>query len=786
MPDRDDDDKRCHWGDANRAAGHDGSARAADNPQAEHNRSMSSQKPMDGDPRNLLMVCSGSLIVAALPVPGGRATPHLRRCTGVGCRLMTTTFVSLHTPEASLVLERRTNAPPAWRHLGARVEVAGLPALADVRAAASFSLDRDVPASLAPPSGLGWFGPPAMVLQREGKTCVAVFDDVTVDSSAGAIRVIARDAIAGVVLEQTITLGEAFRFSATIRNIGTAPLAVDWLASALIPLPADSAGLVSWRGRHNAELVECAEPMPQQAWQREGRRGISGHGGPPGLFVMGSGATRHHGLVHGIQLAWSGDSRLAVERDDEGLWYCSAGAVLRPGDVVLAPGAQFTAPDAIIAVSTAGRNGASAIFHADLRGGIHWPGGAMSPRPVHFNSWEACYFDHDEASILALAEAAAGLGVERFILDDGWFCGRRDDRSGLGDWTADPAKYPGGLGALARAVAALGMTFGLWVEPEMVNPDSALYRAHPDWALALPGREQPTARHQLLLDMARADVRDYLFDMLDKLLAENPIAYLKWDHNRDLAPAGGWRQTQGTYALLARLRAAHPEVEIESCAGGGGRSDAGMLAHVHRFWTSDNIDAVSRVPIQRGFLAFLPPETMGAHVGASPAHASGRRQSMGFRAAVAMPGHFGIELDPHRLDDRDRAALKDWIAFYKQWRGLLHGGRVHLGEGPDGLVWQAQGSDREFLLFVIRSAPALDRQPQPLCLPFLADAQACDVRLLRIAGGDGGYPAPTAPFFETLRQGPVRLSGSWLAHAGLPLPPLNAESVAIFHARVSA
>ena len=499
------------------------------------------------------------------------------------------------------------------------------------------------------------------------------------------------------------------------------------------------------------------------------------------MVVLGEGETHHSGLVHALQLAWSGDSRLSVERDDEGFWLVSAGAVLQPGDVVLGPGESYAAPQAILAVSTHGRNGAAAQHHAAVRAQIGWPGGAMRPRPVHLNSWEACYFDHDEARIGELAEAAAAIGIERFVLDDGWFKGRGDDTAGLGDWTCDPVKYPHGLKPLADKVRALGMEFGLWVEPEMVNPDSDLYRAHPDWALHASGRAQPTARNQLVLNMALAEVREHLFGALDALLRAVPIAYFKWDHNRDLAPAGGAAQVAGTYDLLARLRTAHPAVEIEGCAGGGGRSDAGMAAYVQRFWTSDNIDAVSRVSMQRGFLAFLPPEMMGSHVGASPAHATGRTQALGFRAGVAMPGHFGVELDPRKLDARDRAELADWIAFHKAWRHLLHGQQTWQGEAADGLVWQAAGSAQEFLLFAIRTAPPLDRRPQPLRLPFLAGTDHVALQLLRIGGGTRGYAMHSAPLFDAMRDAPQRFTGSWLAHAGLPLPPLKAESVAVFH-----
>jgi alpha-galactosidase len=405
----------------------------------------------------------------------------------------------------------------------------------------------------------------------------------------------------------------------------------------------------------------------------------------------------------------------------------------------------------------------------------------MRPRPVHLNSWEAFYFRHDEARILELARAAVAIGAERFILDDGWFRGRDHDRAGLGDWTADKHKYPDGLKPLAEGVNALGLEFGLWVEPEMVNPDSDLYRAHPDWALHVPGAPQPTARNQLVLNLSLPQVENYLFAALDTLLSEVPIAYLKWDHNRDLAPAGGLGQVQGLYRLLARLRAAYPHVEIESCAGGGGRIDAGIAAFTHRFWTSDNLDAVSRVTIQRGFQAFFPPELMGAHVGASPAHATGRRQSLGFRAGVALPGNFGVEMDPAKLPEPERAELASWIAFHKQWRHLLHGQQLVMGEGPDGLLWQASGEDREWLLLVTRIAPPQDRRPQPLALPFLAGAGPVHARLLARAGSTPhrGFGEPA--LLDTLSGDGVTFPADWLAHAGLPLPPLLAESVAVIH-----
>lgn len=691
--------------------------------------------------------------------------------------------VSLHSEEASLVLELREHGAPFIRHLGARVDPHALTTLDMARTAASFSLDEDHPLCTAPVAGLGWFGPAAFMVRRDGRALIVEFGRADVTVNDCAIRIRLADDESGVMLEQSFVRdpGGAFLIDARLTNTGSQPLAVDWLASALLPLADNSAALVSWRGRHNAELVECIEALPDHAWRREGRRGISGHGGPPGVVVLSEGAGRHRGLALSLQLAWSGDSRLAVERDDEGYWLLSAGAVLQAGEVLLEEGQSHAAPQAVLAVSTQGRNGAAAQHHAAVRASLGWHGGTMRPRPVHLNSWEACYFDHDEARIAELAEAAAAIGIERFVLDDGWFKGRSDDTRALGDWTCDPIKYPHGLRPLADKIRAMGMEFGLWVEPEMVNPDSDLCRAHPDWPLHAPGRSRPTARNQLVLNMALPEVRDHLFAAIDALLLEVPISYLKWDHNRDLAPAGGAAQVAGTYELLSRLRAAHPAVEIEGCAGGGGRSDAGMARFVHRFWTSDNIDAASRVPMQRGFLAFLPPEVMGSHIGASPAHATGRAQSLGFRAGVAIAGHLGVELDPRTLEEDERAELADWIAFYKQWRHVLHGGQTWLGEAADGLVWQAAGSTAEFLLIASRVAPPMNRRPQPLRLPFLAENDAVTLQLLRMGGGADGHAMARAPLFDAMRTIPQAFTGSWLAHAGLPLPPLKAETVAVFH-----
>jgi alpha-galactosidase len=691
---------------------------------------------------------------------------------------MSARHVALHGTHSSAVFELLPKGAPVWRHWGGRVETAAPPPLAEATERASFALDEPVPFAIAPPAGLGWFGQPLLKLRRAGEACAFEVHACTVEQSGGSVAFVLDDEVAQVRLVQSFGLGadDVLRCTATVHNLGDSALEVEWLASALLPLPAQSRSLLSWRGRHNAEFVACAEPMPEQAWLRETRRGLPGHGGPPGLYVLGEGATLHGGPCFAAQLAWPGDTRIVVERHDEGYWTLAAGAVPLAGELRLAPGQEWRSPELMATFSPHGRGGAMRNFHRHVRAANPR---LSSPRPVHLNSWEACYFAHDEARMLRLAEAAAELGVERFVLDDGWFMGRRDDRAGLGDWAVDPAVYPRGLKPLAQRVNDLGMEFGLWVEPEMVNPDSALFRRHPDWVLAPVGRPPRTARHQLVLDLRRPEVRDHLFTALHTLLRELPIAYLKWDHNRDHAPGGGVAQTQGALDLLARVRAAHPHIAIEGCAGGGGRIDAASAALVDRFWTSDNLDAVSRLGIQRGFLAFLPPEMMGAHVGASPAHATGRAQPLAFRAAVAVTGHLGLELDPDRLAPEERLELARWIAFYKRWRGLLHDGDVWLGEGPDGLTWQAHVAGETALLFVHRAAPAQDTRPQPLPLPFVVSAPHWRVRMIEpptLRVPDFALP----PLFVRMRDEGAQFDAAWLREAGLPLPRLAAQSAAVF------
>ena len=674
-------------------------------------------------------------------------------------------FARLDSPACTAIWELPPGEAPLWRYWGPRLPDGVLPqeGLRETRPEPSFSLHFDQPLSLFPGMGTGWFGQAALLAHRAGADWTHAATACVVErDGADGLRFVLDDAVAGlrvVVIARLDSATDVLALATRLVNTGEGVLDVQWLAAGVLVLPEDARRVTSFGGRHNAEFVAIDDELSRSTWRRENRRGLTSHECFPGALVMCG-----EGTAYGAQLAWSGNHAQTIEWLDDGRRQWQFGEALAPGEVRLGPGEALDSPELLATCSAEGANGVVHAFHRAMRARIGWPGGEMRPRPVHLNTWEGFYFAHDEAALCELADAAAAIGIERFVLDDGWFAGRNDDTSSLGDWWPDPVKYPQGLAPLAAHVTGLGMEFGLWVEPEMVNPESEMFRAHPDWALQVAGRPLRTARHQLVLDMARPEVAEAIYARLEALLASLPIGYLKWDHNRDLTHAGNSarfrRQVQATYALLDRIRAAFPRVEIEACAGGGGRIDAGILARSHRFWASDCIDAVSRVGIQRGFLAFMPPEVMGSHVGASPAHSTGRGQAMEFRCGVALPGHFGVELDVRKLaaDERDRLAAG--IARYKALRGRLHRGRVWLGEAGDGLVWQAHGEAATLLLLVTRTLPTTWRHQPHVRLPMVVPGRRYTVR----------------------REGDVVavMDGALLVRIGFAVPPMGAEQVIVF------
>jgi alpha-galactosidase len=449
----------------------------------------------------------------------------------------------------------------------------------------------------------------------------------------------------------------------------------------VLPVPDDHLEALDFTGRHEHERVPQRHVVTDGLWLRESRHGRPGLAAPTILVVGTSGFGTGEGRVVGAHVAWSGNSVLRLERDPERGTTIGGGELLQPGEVQLGRGESYGTPWVFFVAADDGLDGLAAHLHDYQRGLAAHP----ASQPVVLNLWEAVFFDHDLERLTAIADRAARVGVERFVLDDGWFRGRRDDTAGLGDWWVDEIVWPGGLSTLADHVRTLGMEFGLWFEPEMVNPDSDLYREHPDWVLSAGGRVPLLERNQLVLDLTRPEVLEFLFERVDALLSSYPIDYVKWDHNRDLLEAGsGLRagspavhaQTEAFYVLLDRLRAAHPHVAWESCASGGGRVDLGVLERVQRIWTSDMTDALARQHIQRWTTQLVAPEYLGAHVSAPQAPTTGRTLSLDFRAATALFGAFGIEWDLTTASDDDLDRLADWIERHKRLRPLLHAGRV--------------------------------------------------------------------------------------------------------------
>jgi alpha-galactosidase len=624
-------------------------------------------------------------------------------------------WVRLDGEALTLVFALEKSGAADLVYAGAHLPLAeNLAALAAVSRRGRHESQPDTPPhpGLLPERKGGWSGTPALTLRRAG----APYDtDLTVsgwDADGTALTVHFADRLAGVEvrIDWQIGAGDVVCAQTHLTNAGAGVLEVDRLAALALPLPARFTEVTSYTGRWAAEMQEHRRPLAPDGLARETAIGKPGFAGAGWLLLHAEGE------VLGAHVAWSGDQWLALEPDAQGTGDGRAmllmGARWQPQDVMLAPGASISTPPAHLALVPS-RSALSHAFHTHLRETVLPDRAAWSVRKVHLNSWEALGFHLSEPALIALAEDAASLGIERFVLDDGWFAGRRNDQTSLGDWTVSPDVFPQGLAPLITRVHELGMDFGLWVEPEMVSPESDLYREHPDWCLHIEGRARPTMRGQLTLDMARAEVRAYLFERLDALLCENAIAYLKWDHNRDLFPSAAG-QAEGFYALLDCLRAAHPDVEIESCASGGGRIDFGVLSRTNRVWPSDNNDPIERLRIIPAWSQFLPLEVLGSHVGPSPNPITGRRTSMDFRAKVAMFGHMGVEADPARMTDKERATLAAHIALYKAWRGVLHAGAIYRLAHPDPNVAGMLVNDGNKALTLIAQtafAPVFDAAP---------------------------------------------------------------------------
>ena len=479
------------------------------------------------------------------------------------------------------------------------------------------------------------------------------------------------------------------RRSATVRNRTAAPVTLESAQSATFNLPpGDGYQLTYLTGRWAAETQVNREPIHEGKKVLESRKGHTSHNFNPWFAIDNGSASEEQGGVWFGALAWSGNWRITVEQTPYRQVRVTGGLSNFDFELPLKPDGTIQTPDFYAGYSADGFGGASRLFHRFENEQI-LPGGAKSRlRPVLYNSWEATTFKVDEPGQKLLAEKAAKLGVELFVMDDGWFGERNHDRAGLGDWFVNKQKFPNGLNGLITYVNSLGMDFGLWVEPEMVNADSDLYRAYPDWVINFPGRPRSELRNQMVLNLARDDVKDYLFKVLDKLATDYKIKYFKWDMNRSFSEPG-WPEEPPSeqrtlwlkyalnfYDLLDKLRAKHPGLEIESCSGGGGRVDLGVLKRVDEVWPSDNTEAFDRLRIQEGFTYAYTPKVMSAWVTDVP-NMNGRSTPLEYRFLVAMQGALGIGANLNHWSAEDSQLAAKMVNVYKRIRSTVQTGSLY-------------------------------------------------------------------------------------------------------------
>lgn len=682
----------------------------------------------------------------------------------------------IDTGYLTLALGLPEQGAPVLLYLGAP-----LPTDADLSALPALDRDPhwgglpdDPPArnSLLPVSGAGFLGAPALCARDGDGPILIDWRNATISKAKDGefwIRIGLSD---GAERIQAVWHFEKTQEGAPIVQLQAHYVAretwlkIEHLAFAL-PLPGWATEAITFAGRWAGEWRPQRAPIAVGQLVHEARGGRPGFSAPGFAILCARDTTDDHGPALALHVAEGGEPRVMIEGFETGGGQIQLGARMADAPQVLAFEDACRTPHVGFAFSANGFNGLRAQAKAPSR---------EAPLKVHLNSWEALYFDYDESLLFALVDAAADLGAERFVLDDGWFKDRRSDKAGLGDWAPDPERFPDGLDPLIAHVKLRGLEFGLWIEPEMISPDSDLYRAHPDWAL--PG---PTMRHQLALDLAKTESGGLLLEAVRALLRRYPIDYVKWDHNRALFPlADEGANAHWALILQRELKRDFPKVVFESCASGGARLHRGQYEWADRFWISDNTDAHARVPMIEALTPFIPLRMIGAHVGASPNPITGRRSDMAFRAKIAMFGHMGVEADPAKMSAGERDVLKAHIALYKRFRHLVAHGVFSIGGQPDpGVrVWQLTASDRnEALALIFRCDEAAQAFAAPT--PLRGLDPNTDYRLTLL----DPWPKPAASLMrneDAWRAQPV-LRGAVLMQHGVTLPLVHPETAWLVH-----
>ncbi|MGB7817247.1 MAG: alpha-galactosidase [Ornithinibacter sp.] len=706
----------------------------------------------------------------------------------------------LHGGGSALALVQDGTALPWVAHWGADLPDCDLAELAAVTSTpvAHNALDTPWRLSVLPTSGEGWLGTPGYAGHRAGGRAaprwVAAVDS---DGSRAVVRATASDV--QLDLEVSYRLDQhgvlVVETSVTSTASDGDPLDVTAVRAAL-PLPTRAEEVLDLTGRWCRERSPQRQALRDGSWHRASRRGRTGHDATLLLICGTAGFGFRSGEVWATHVAWSGNHEHFVERLPEGAGphasVIGGGELLAPGEVRLGPGESYTAPPVVFVHSREGLDGltGSLVAHQRAR-----PGYRSSPRPLVLNTWEAVYFQTDLDHLKRIAEVGASIGVERFVLDDGWFGSRRDDRRGLGDWQVSGDVWPDGLAPLVTHVRSLGMEFGLWFEPEMVNLDSDVVRAHPDWVLGPVAGAPLPSRHQHLLDLANPAACEHVLEAMSALVSEYSIDFIKWDHNRDLHEAvrtdstgidrpAVAAQTRAVYALLDTLRERHPRLEIESCSSGGARVDLGVLTRTDRVWTSDCNDALERIAIQRWTGLLVPPERMGSHVGPPRAHTTHRELDLSLRMLVALQGHAGLEWDVTECSEDELGALRDWADLYRELRPLVHSGDVVRSDHPDPslVVGGVVSADRSEAAFTVVSV-ATGRGVTPGLVPFpgLDPERSYLARVRPEAGLPATVQVRPPAWWEASLDGGLVVSGAVLEHVGLSLPVLAPAQGFLLH-----
>ena len=610
------------------------------------------------------------------------------------------------------------------------------------------------------------------------------------EETASTLEIRLKDELTGIYVDLLYAVYEAediITRSLRVRNCSDSDMEIDKIASACLDIPYGITDAIHFHGRHAMEMQKERVKLPFGITTFSSSRGMTSHQHNPFVILLEKETNEDCGNCYGVMLSYSGNHSLSIEKDQSDSIRIIAGINENHFCWSLEKGSCFEAPESILSFSSDGITKLSHSYHSFLRRYVIQRPDNEALKPVLLNSWEALYCDFDEEDILKLAAESRELGADLFVLDDGWFGNRVDDKRSLGDWYENPARFPNGLKATAEKIRSMGLRFGIWIEPEMISEESELIKEHPDWVLRIPGRKPTMGREQMVLDLSRKDVVDYLESVIGGLLENVPATYVKWDMNRGLSDLYSLklearkmrelphRYMLGLYSLLSRLKERFPEVLFEGCAGGGGRFDAGMMSYFPQIWTSDNTDAIARLSIQSGASYGYPTCVQSAHVSASPNHQTGRSTALGVRGMVAMSGNFGYELDPGKLSDDEKTEIKRQIELYREYEHILHDGRYYrLADADDGkefAAWQHVSEDgSETILNLVVTNPQANANAMHIKLKGLNEGSAYTIIREDI------YGAETEVINTWLsgkgRKG-ITLSAENLMKAGLTVAPLH-------------